>query len=149
VLKNKSNKGFTVVELLTVMGIVGVLMAVALPGILSWIPEQRLKGAARELHDNLQFARIYAIKAGQDCYLDFNEPATGQYTLSLNAKVLKTADLSKHSNTLRFDSPPERIIFQSNGISRANTTAVVRVTNNIKAYLATVYASGAVKLEKQ
>ncbi|MBU4001048.1 MAG: prepilin-type N-terminal cleavage/methylation domain-containing protein [Proteobacteria bacterium] len=147
-MKYFSKKGFTLVELMTSLSIVSVMMAVSLPGILSWIPEKQLRSASRELHDNIQYARIYAIKAGQDCYLDFNEPNTGQYTLSLNSKTLKIADLSKYNDHLQFDDPPERITFRSNGITRSNEKTEVKVTGGGKSYRTTVFVSGAIKLEE-
>jgi prepilin-type N-terminal cleavage/methylation domain-containing protein len=147
-LKYKSKKGFTLVELLISIGIVSAMMAVAVPFIIHWIPEQKLRSASRELHDNIQFARIYAIKAGQDCYLDFTTP--DQYTLNLNSTLLKTTDLSTSGYGLRFDDPPARITFRSNGISRSNEKNEVKLTDNSgKAYIATVFVSGAIKLEKQ
>lgn len=55
-------RGFTIIELMIVMVIVGVLVAVAAPNMRDLIVRMRLKTAASDLHSSLTFARSEAIK---------------------------------------------------------------------------------------
>ena len=55
--------GFTLLELMTILFILGVLMAIAIPSFSAWLPEYRLKCAVRELYSNMQFARMTSIRA--------------------------------------------------------------------------------------
>lgn len=76
----KEDAGFTVVELLVVIGIVAVLAAVTIPGFLAFIPNYRLTGAAQELHGDIQMAKLRAIKNGVVVSISINT-ATDSYRM--------------------------------------------------------------------
>jgi prepilin-type N-terminal cleavage/methylation domain-containing protein len=44
----KSASGFTMIEVLIVIVILAILMSIAIPGFSRWLPNYRLKGAARD-----------------------------------------------------------------------------------------------------
>ena len=71
----KSQKGFTLVELVVAMGIVAILSAVAVPMFLSALPTFKLRAAARDLYGTMQQARASAIKEGKDWGVVFNGPS--------------------------------------------------------------------------
>lgn len=74
----KQESGFTLVELMIVIGVAAVLMAIAIPGILGWLPDYRLKGAANDLFSNLQWTKLNAVKANKDWAVVF-DTANGRY----------------------------------------------------------------------
>ena len=76
----RKNAGFTLVELLMVIGIMGVIAAVTIPGYLAFIPNYRLRAAAEELQGDIQFAKIRAIKLGVVVSIRVNT-ATDTYTM--------------------------------------------------------------------
>ena len=49
-------------ELLIVILTVGVLSSIAIPGFSAWIPNHRLRVAARNLYSDLQLAKLTAVK---------------------------------------------------------------------------------------
>lgn len=55
------NKGFTLLEMMVAIAILGVLVGIAVPNYLSWNARYELKGAARELSSNLTLAKLSAI----------------------------------------------------------------------------------------
>lgn len=59
-LKKIGRSGFTLVEMMVVLGIAAVLMGMAVPAISSWMPDFRLKSAAREIGSSLLNARLRA-----------------------------------------------------------------------------------------
>ncbi len=56
------NKGFTLVELLTAVVIIAILGSIALPLIMSWLPNMRLKAAARDIYSTMQKTKSEAIQ---------------------------------------------------------------------------------------
>jgi len=60
-MKRRSQAGFTLVELLMVLLIMGVIGAVSLPSVIQFFRSGRLRGATRELQTELQTARTKAI----------------------------------------------------------------------------------------
>ena len=141
-----TDKGFTIIEVLIVIVIIGVVSAVAIPNLISWVPEYRLRGASRDLYDNMQFARMSAIKAREDCYISFNTPSENQYSINTETETLKTVVLADYGSGITFSSAPETIRFQSNGLSDAENN--VEITNSAATYQASVFISGSIKLDK-
>lgn len=76
----RKNTGFTLVELLIVVAIMGVIAAVTIPGYMAFIPNYRLRSAAEELQGDIQFAKIRAIKLGVVVSIRVNT-ATDTYTM--------------------------------------------------------------------
>ncbi|MHC4792476.1 MAG: GspH/FimT family protein, partial [Planctomycetota bacterium] len=59
-LHNKS--AFTQVELTVVIAIIAILAAIAVGGLIFWLPKYRLNSAANELQAMIQAARLRAVK---------------------------------------------------------------------------------------
>jgi len=72
-MANKKEDGFTLIELIVVVGIVGIMSAVAVPSFLSWLPDIRLKAAARDLYGASMLAKGEAVKRNRNCALTFNQ----------------------------------------------------------------------------
>ena len=58
----KRESGFTLLEVVAAIGILAILTAVAIPTFSSWLPNYRLKSAARDLYSDMQMAKLGAIK---------------------------------------------------------------------------------------
>ena len=72
-MRLKDENGFSLVELITVIGIIGIMAAIAVPSFLSWLPNMRLKAATRDLHAAAMKAKGAAIKRNLNCALTFNQ----------------------------------------------------------------------------
>ena len=75
--KMKKSKGFTLIEVLIVVGIIGILAAISIPSYINWLPNYRLKVAARDLYGAAMKAKGEAVKRNVNCNLTFNQMVGG------------------------------------------------------------------------
>ncbi len=58
---SRAASGFTVLELIVAIAIASIVMGIAIPSFLSWMPTLRLSSGARQVATDLQVARMKAI----------------------------------------------------------------------------------------
>ena len=75
-LTKRSERGFTVVELITVVGIMMVVTAIATPSFYYWLPKYRLSAGARQIAADLHLARMKAISQNTSYRLRFTADDT-------------------------------------------------------------------------
>jgi type IV fimbrial biogenesis protein FimT len=89
-----SYRGFTLIELIVAMAVLGILAAVAAPAIGEYLATQRLKGAAEELQTDLQFARMESVQRNSAITVSLS--STG-YTIAQGANTIKSVALGSGS----------------------------------------------------
>ena len=145
----RKRSGFTIIELIIVIAILGILTAVGVPNFLSWLPKYRLKSAARDLYSNMQLAKMAAIKANGNCSVTYSSNPD-QYTVSL---LNKTVVLGDYGSGVNFDGPNNEtfavttITFNSRGTSNQGY-AYLSNSGNTAYYKVGPLVSGVIKLQK-
>jgi prepilin-type N-terminal cleavage/methylation domain-containing protein len=74
-----SERGFTLVDMVAVVALIGVISAIALPSMLSARDRIRLGQAAREVERELQSAKSRAVAKSRPMRVRFNCPGDGEY----------------------------------------------------------------------
>jgi type II secretion system protein H len=72
--------GFTLVELMIVLAIMGILSAIAAPNFMHYMAERRLNGAARMVMSDLMNARMLAVTLNRNVQVTFPTSASASYT---------------------------------------------------------------------
>lgn len=123
-MKRFSNRGFTLIELMVTIAIVGIVSAIAIPNMIGWRTERQLRGAANNLLSDLQLARIRAIREAETVTALFNAPNSYIVFLDNNSNDL----LDAGDQELRRVTMPTSVIISSasffpGGVSRVTYDA--------------------------
>src|SRR3990172_7707402 len=70
-MKISSHKGFTLIELMIVIAIMGIMAAMAFPSYQTFMTQRRLNGAARQVMSDLMAARMKAVNLNQKVKVSF------------------------------------------------------------------------------
>lgn len=90
-----SCRGFTLVELITTVLILGVLASFAIPAFSNWLPDYRLRNTAQELYSNMQLIKMIAIKENNIYRLVFTSGDNDFYIMERpDGTVEKTINLN-------------------------------------------------------
>ncbi len=78
----KHEAGFTLLELATIVVILAALASIAIPTFSVWLPNYRLRSAARDLYSNLQMAKLGAVKQNKQWAVVFDQGSDRYYVCS-------------------------------------------------------------------
>jgi type II secretory pathway pseudopilin PulG len=81
----RQSGGYTLAELLVLLGVLAALMGAAVPSFLSWLPSFRLSSATRQVATDLQLARMRAIAQNTSYTVTF---ASSSYTFGSDSRNL-------------------------------------------------------------
>lgn len=76
-----SQRGFTLIDMVVVIAVVGILSAIGIPTMMGGIDRMRLGQSARDVERELQMAKSRAVAKGRPIRVRFNCPVAGQYRI--------------------------------------------------------------------
>ena len=137
-------KGFTMVEVVIAVVIVGILAAIGIPNLLSYMPKSRLSGATRVVAGDLMATRMQAIKLNHTAYMEHT--GDRQYQIAYLGVILRSRDLSDDYADVTI-SDFGSVAFNSRGAAdTVDSTLPITLTNPSGDKTIDVNLSGRVKI---
>nr|WP_320012043.1 GspH/FimT family pseudopilin [uncultured Desulfobulbus sp.] len=144
-----SEHGFTLMEVMVVVAIVGIMSMIAIPSYLSWKPGYEFRGAVSRIASDLNKAKMRALEIRRECRVVFcgnqyqivdGDKTMGsdwtlitgnstcltnaeQSTLSTAGRRVRNVSLADYNNVTATINNP--IIFSPRGLARSNVTTTV------------------------
>lgn len=125
------NKGFSLVEMMVVIGIMGILAAIAGPSLSGWIDNVKIRTAADGMQAGLQLARMEALRRNARVTLWLVNDLTASCARSATGGswVVGVSDPSSACNLAASDTVAPRIIQTRDGRDGSRDVAVTTTPN--------------------
>ena len=130
ILARSNDSGFSIIEAMVVVVLIAIMAAWGFPKVMDIMPRYRLKEAARNVYQNVQLAKMTAIKEGSPCVMVFS-PSGYTIFLDINQNFINDGSdkLIKQVNWSDFvdvsmtscNFPSSRIAFTPDGRTLNNT----------------------------
>jgi type IV fimbrial biogenesis protein FimT len=138
-MQKKTVSGFTLIELMIVIAIIGIMAAIAAPNFRAYMSSNRLKGATRQVMSDLMSARMQAVSNNNKFRLIFDNDGIN-YTIlddlndnnaadSGEPTVTKNIQTDYHDVTFSSTANP---IFTPRGTASVGTTVTLTNTSGVR-----------------
>jgi len=124
-----TSKGFTLLELLVCVAIIGIVMAISAPNLASWTKSRIVKKELASLESLIDYSKVTSVNKSRKLLLELSSPNTIQVfqlknnTAALEEENLNTASCSANANYEAVTEYPTPITFESTLKAKHTNTA--------------------------
>ena len=153
----KKEHGFSIVELMVSMAIIGLVSAFSVPSLKAWSRNYNLQSAALDLYAHMHIAKLGAVKENRAWTIHFNPDGLSGYEVQNSVgKTIKTVDFqAKYSSDIQYTDPTTTktfdaptIAFRPNGLSGIGYAYISNKSKSGYYRVGMLYATGSIKIEK-
>lgn len=128
-LKN-SESGFTLIEMMIAVAIIGILSALAIPSYTQWKSDHDLREAVSEFSSNLNLARVVAMNRNRQAVVIIQLLGSGVVQASGTASGLAIFPAQTMNGSVTgLPGGTTNVAFSSMGLSTAAVSQVIQIAN--------------------
>ena len=127
----RKNAGFSLTELMVIIGIIGIMAGVAMPNLIGWLPKYRMGSAARDILGTFEFARLTAVKRNVATLVTLDY-ANDLVRVTVGATTVRTIRMPAGIDLKEPASPSIGASFNFNGQGMADKSGEVLISDGGK-----------------
>jgi type II secretory pathway pseudopilin PulG len=124
----RKNAGFSLTELMVIIGIIGIMAGIAMPNLIGWLPKYRMGSAAREILGTIEFARLTAVKRNVATLVTLDY-ANDLVRVTVGATTVRTIRMPAGIDLKEPASPSLGASFNFNGQGMADKSGEVLISD--------------------
>jgi type IV fimbrial biogenesis protein FimT len=128
----KTDRGYTLVEIMVAIAIVAILATIAVPNISGWRAKQRFAAAVGDVHEAIKMARSSAIKNNANVVVQFQLPRSFRVCYDddkdgcqdADDRTILSGNFQNDINIISTGLPNDRLTIDGRGLTNASINPI-------------------------